>query len=690
MAGSAVAASAQKKGISEIIVGASFLGIVALLIVPVPSAALDFLLALSLAIAAVVFLTALFSERPTDFSIFPTLLLISTLLRLSLNIASTRLILRDGQNGPEAAGKLIMAFSQFVVGGSLGVGLVIFLALVIINFVVITKGAGRIAEVSARFTLDAMPGKQMAIDAELNAGAIDEAQARKRRAEVEQQANFYGAMDGSNKFIRGDAVAGLIITAINLVGGLAIGVLEHGLSISDAIKLYPQLTIGDGLVSQMPALVVSSAAGIAITRASGKSQIGREILNQMLGMQSVLNVASGFLVLVGLLPGLPVLPFFSLAAALQGGGWWLKKSAAAEAQAEAAEEQTAAPVQKEETMADVLRVDPIVLEVGYGLLPLVDASRGGDIPERVRRLRKQMAQEMGLVIPSVRVIDNLQLQANTYIIRMFGAEVAQGELLADQKMALDTTGDSTIEGVATREPVYGLRAFWIPPTREAEAAAKGMAVVDASTVLSTHMADILRKNADQLIGRDQVSELVEFLHGEAPKLVDALNAKDTSAGLLLSVLRGLLKEGVSIRNLRLIVETIVANLGRLEDPVQLTERVRAALWRQISQEIADDSGVIYAIVLDGATEQTLRASFAPNGQLIPDVTIFQRLIRQTIDTVEKASAERNTPCLVLADDLRRPLRDLIEGQLPDIPFVAVREIDRHAELRVVGTISAAA
>ncbi|MEL6188664.1 MAG: flagellar biosynthesis protein FlhA [Myxococcota bacterium] len=388
---------------SETLVGVAFLGVVSLLIVPVPGSALDVLLAVSIGIAAIVFLTALFSERPTDFSVFPTLLLISTLLRLSLNIASTRLILLEGHEGPDAAGRVIQAFAEFVVGGNLGVGIIIFLALVLINFVVITKGAGRIAEVAARFTLDAMPGRQMAIDAELNAGAINEEQARERRAEIESQANFYGAMDGASKFVRGDAIAGLIITGVNLVGGIAIGMLQQSLTFSAALDKYPVLTVGDGLVSQMPALVVSTSAGLAISRASGRSEFGSQVVEQMLGMRNVLLIAAGFLTFIGLLPGLPFFPFALLAAILV---FLVYRQSREEVAAQEAESQAPAD-SSEPSMADVLRVDTLTLEVGYGLLPLVDASRGGDIPERVKKLRRQLAQELGIVIPPVRVVDNL-------------------------------------------------------------------------------------------------------------------------------------------------------------------------------------------------------------------------------------------------------------------------------------------
>ncbi|MBK6690298.1 MAG: flagellar biosynthesis protein FlhA [Deltaproteobacteria bacterium] len=670
----------------EIVVGASFLAVVSLLVVPVPPLALDLLLALSFAISAVVFLTAMFSERPTDFSIFPTLLLISTLLRLSLNIASTRLILLHGHEGPDAAGEIIEAFSQFVVGGNVGVGMVIFLALIVINFVVITKGAGRIAEVAARFTLDAMPGKQMAIDAELSSGAINEKEARTRRAEVEQQADFYGAMDGSNKFIRGDAIAALIITGINLVGGIAIGVIQHGLSAGQAATNYSMLTMGDGLVSQMPALVVSTAAGLAITRASGKSDFGAQVVSQLLSMRRVLVIAAGFLLFIGLLPGLPFFPFAVLAGALLFVAWRQGKEVIAPVVEEAPVDPNAEP-----TMGEVLHVDPLVLEVGYGLLALVDASRGGDVPERVKKLRKQLAQDLGLVIPPVRVVDNLQLAPTAYVIKLYGVEVAKGQLQPDRHLAIDSTGASVFPGgVETKEPVFGLRAYWISGDDRARAEAKGLTVVDPSTVLSTHLAEVLRRNADQLLGRDQAHELIGYVRQEAPKLIEELVPGQLGMGEVVGVLKNLLAERVSIRNLRAILEGVAGVAGRTKDLGELTEAARTAIGRQITSGAADGDGVLHALVFDREMEHLLRGSIAPNGSLAPDPSVFQALIRQTADIAASTGAGKQTPVLLVADDLRRPVRELVSVQLPDIPVIAVRELDRQLELKVVGTVTAKA
>lgn len=670
---------------SETLVGVAFLGVVSLLIVPVPGAALDVLLAVSIGIAAIVFLTALFSERPTDFSVFPTLLLISTLLRLSLNIASTRLILLEGHEGPDAAGRVIQAFAEFVVGGNLGVGIIIFLALVLINFVVITKGAGRIAEVAARFTLDAMPGRQMAIDAELNAGAINEEQARERRAEIESQANFYGAMDGASKFVRGDAIAGLIITGVNLVGGIAIGMLQQSLTFSAALDKYPVLTVGDGLVSQMPALVVSTSAGLAISRASGRSEFGSQVVEQMLGMRNVLLIAAGFLTFIGLLPGLPFFPFALLAAILV---FLVYRQSREEVAAQEAESQAPAD-SSEPSMADVLRVDTLTLEVGYGLLPLVDASRGGDIPERVKKLRRQLAQELGIVIPPVRVVDNLQLKPGGYSIKLYGVEVAEGEVMPDRHMAIDSAGVQSFPGgLEAKEPVFGLNAFWIKGDDRQLAESRGLTVVDPSTVLTTHLAEVLRRNADQLLGRDQVDELLGFVRSEYPKLVGELVPDQLSLGELVGVLQTLLAERVSIRNLRTILEAVASAVPQGKEVPRLAEAARAALWREVSTAVADDDGCIHAILLDRDLEFGLRNSLAPGGVLAPEPEVYQALVEQAAELARQASEERHSPCILVADDLRRPFRDLVGSQLPDVPVLAIRELDRQAELRVVGTVSA--
>ncbi len=675
---------------AETMVGVAMLGIVAMLVVPIPAGALDFMLAISIAIAAIVFLTALFSERPTDFSIFPTLLLASTLLRLALNVASTRLILREGQNGPDSAGRIIQAFSEFVVGGDAAVGVVVFLALVIINFVVITKGSGRIAEVSARFNLDAMPGKQMSIDAELNSGSIDEKEARRRRDELYQQADFYGAMDGSSKFIRGDAVAGLIITAINLVGGLLIGVIQHQLSFSDALTIYPRLTIGDGLVSQMPALVVSTAAGIAITRASGRARFGDEVVRQMLGTRSVLHVAAGFLVMIGLLPGLPSFPFAALAAGLLYVAWRQRKAEVAAALA-ATEEEAQSAQPEEAPISQMLHIDDVCVMVGFALVPLVESTLGG----KVRSVRQKLARELGVITPTVKLRDELLLQPNEYAISIQGVEVGKGEVHPNRLLAFNAGPDADAvpnfpDSIETTEPMFGLKAWWIRPQHRARAEGRDMVVVEPETVIATHLSQVIRENAAQLLGRDQLQELLDMVRERAPRLVEQIGASEIPHSTVLAILKRLLAERISIRNLKLILETIAQHAGKgTGGAPELAEVVRRSLRRQISSELCDENGIIHAVTLDDGLTSVLARSLSPNGQLTPDAAILPAILRSVEKVCGTAEARRQQPGILLVpDQLRRPLYDLLGGQLSDVHFIAFQEYDPQFELQIVGTISA--
>ncbi len=682
---SPVAASEDKPLNTEVFVGIAMLGIVALLIVPLPAVALDFMLAVSIAVAAVVFLTALYSERPTDFSIFPTLLLSSTLLRLSLNIASTRLILGEGQNGADAAGRIIEAFSAFVVGGNTAVGTVVFLALVVINFVVITKGSGRIAEVSARFNLDAMPGKQMSIDAELNSGSIDETEARRRREDLYQQADFYGAMDGSSKFIRGDAVAGLVITGINLIGGFAIGVLQHGLSLAAAANTYPQLTIGDGLVSQIPALVVSTAAGIAITRASGRARFGDEVVRQMLGIRNVLYIASGFLVLIGLLPGLPLLPFVLLAAGLLLVDWRRRsaESVLSNDEASSAEAQPS----EDASLSKMLHVDDVCVTVGFALVPLVESSLGS----KVKSVRQKLARELGVITPTVKLRDELLLQPNEYAISIQAVEVARGEVYPHRLLAFTTAGDDPglPDALETQEPMFGLKAWWIRPEVRARAEGRDMIVVEPETVIATHLSQIIRDNAAELLGRDQLQELLDMTREKAPRVVEQVGQGELTHSVVLAVLRNLLREKVSIRNLKVILETLAQGTAKGAAVPDLTERARSALRRQISSDLCDDEGAIQAVTLDERLTGTLARSISPGGQLTPEPAVLPKLLESVDQVCGNADARRQQPAVVLVpDQLRRPLFELLGGQLSDVRFIAFQEYDPQFELRVIGTISA--
>ena len=673
---------------SEMLVGVAMLGIVAMLVIPLAPAVLDAMLAVSIAVSLVVFLTALYSDRPTDFSIFPTLLLVSTLLRLSLNIASTRLILGEGQNGPEAAGNIIQAFSAFVVGGDAAVGFVVFIALVIINFVVITKGSGRIAEVSARFNLDAMPGRQMSIDAELNSGTINEVEARRRREDLYQQADFYGAMDGASKFIRGDAVAGLVITALNLVGGLGIGMLQHSMPFSSALSVYPQLTIGDGLVSQIPALVVSTAAGIAITRASGRAKFGDEVVRQMLGIRNVLYVAAGFLIVMGFLPGLPLLPFVLLAAALFFMAY--RQRAAEKAQQEAErtiEAEDSAP--EDVPLSQVLHIDDVCVMVGFALVPMVESSLGA----KVKSVRQKLARELGVITPTVKLRDELLLQPNEYAVSIQGVEVGKGEVYPNRLLAFETTGEGADpempDSVETREPMFGLKAWWIRPQLRARAEGRDMVVVEPETVIATHLSQVVRDNAAQLLGRDQLQELLDMMRDKAPRLVEQVGTAELSHGVVLSVLKSLLRERVSIRNLKLILETLTQFAGKNLTVNDLTERVRGALKRQISAELCDDDEAIRAVTLDESLTSMLARSLSPSGQLTPDAAIIPGILRSIDKACGDAEARRQQPAVLLVpDQLRRPMFDLLGGQLSDVRFVAFQEYDPQFELQIVGTVSA--
>ncbi len=673
---------------AETIVGSAFLGIVALLIIPVPSFLLDLLLAVSIAISAVVFLTSLFSERPTDFSIFPTLLLVSTLLRLSLNIASTRLILSSGHQGASAAGQVIQAFSSFVVGGDLAVGVIVFLALVVINFVVITKGAGRIAEVSARFTLDAMAGKQMAIDNELSAGAIDEVEAKKRRAAVQQESDFYATMDGANKFIRGDAIAGLIITAINLVGGLFIGVINHQLPIMDAASKYSTLTIGDGLVSQMPALVVSTAAGIAMSRASAKTEFGRELVRQMLGMRAVLGVSAAFMLLIGFLPGLPLFPFAVLAGGLIFAAFRQDEIAAKPEEAEKVEEAPPPEKTEREEQAEALRVEAIKVDVGFGLIPMADATRNGPLPEKIKNLRRHLSQTLGVIVPKVRIADNMNLDQHEYAISLSGSEVARGKLMPGRLFAMDMSGTLKIDdAIEARDPVFGTPALWIQPGAKRRAEAMGAMVVEPESVVTTHLSEVLRQNADTLLGRDNVQELVDFVRDGAPRLVGDLLPERFSYAELSSVLRLLLKDSVSIRDLKTILETINLNVTRTKRPEDLAEACRIALGRQIAAQVANRDGAVRALMLDRALEDELSHSIGPGGDLIPRVGLDAALGKALAEQVRKLDM-RDVPCLVVtASPLRRPLANLFQRRFM-VPVVSMAELAKSGrDVRIVGTVS---
>jgi len=685
------AGGARKAGRGEAAVAFAVLAVMAILIVPVPAPLLDILLTLSIACAVLMLLIALGLTRAVDFSVFPSLLLVVTLFRLSLNIATTRLILLRGGQGPGAAGHLIETFGRFAVGGSLVVGLVVFLILLVVNFAVITKGSNRVSEVAARFTLDALPGKQMAIDADLNAGIIDERAARDRRKDLEREMEFFGAMDGASKFVRGDAVAGLAITFINILGGLAAGILRDHLSLSSAVETYTLLTVGDGLVSQMPALIISTSTGIVVTRAAG-TDLGSQIGAQLFGRPAVLRMAALVLVALGLLPGMPLMAFGLV------GGALLLAGRGAEAQRQAAAGALARPKGEEakggERVQDLLALDALELEVGYGLVPLIDLDRGAELPGRVTALRKQLAGDLGIILPSVHLRDNLRLEANQYRVLLRGMEIGRGTALAERIMALDPSGSApAIEGIRGVDPTFGLVAVWIVAADRARAEAMGLTLVDPASVITTHLSELLRRNAHDIVGRQEVQELLGVVGRDAPKLVEDVIPGAISLGDLVRVLRGLLREGVSVRDLRTILEAVADAAPRSKEATYLVEAARRRLARQITARVAGADGMVRALTLDRATEETLRATLgATEGEpaLAPDMETARRLVKSLEHLAGRLSTEGHPVVVLAPPDLRRPLYDFASRFLPEISVVAARELAPGTTVEPAGTLQAQA
>ena len=662
--------------------------IVVMMILPLPSLVLDLLLAVNISLALLVLLLTMTVTEPLQLSVFPSLLLIATLFRLALNVSSTRLILLHG-----FAGRIIEAFGNFVVGGNYVVGFVIFLILVVIQFVVITKGAERVAEVAARFTLDAMPGKQMSIDADLNAGLITDGEARRRRREIEREADFYGSMDGASKFVKGDAIAGIIITVINILGGLAIGVGQQGLPLAQALQRYTLLTVGDGLVSQIPALLISTATGIIITRAASDKSMGVELTEQLFGEPKVLRVAACVLLFFAFIPGLPVLPFFVLGGATGGLAYLMQSWQVSQAQVEqqAAEERELEETKRPENVLSYLQLDRIELEIGYGLIPLVDAEQGGDLLERVTMIRRQMALEMGLVIPPVRIRDNLQLAPGTYSIKIKGVEVGQGELMLNHYLCMDSGGVvEPVVGIETREPAFGLPALWVPASGRQEAEVAGYTVVDPPSVLATHLTEIIRRYSHELIGRQEVKLLMDGLKEEYGAVVDELVPNLLSLGEIQKVFQNLLREGISIRNLVTILEALADSASLVKDTDVLTEYVREALARQISQTHTGEQGFIPAITLDPAIEDLVSQAIqhTDRGTF---VNLDPREAGQLLDKIaqawEKAAARGHQAVILCSPAIRLALRRLTERALPSLPILSYNEISPDSSVQAVGMVT---
>jgi len=672
---------------AEILLAGAVLAVVVILIVPVPAGGLDVLLALSVGLALLMLLTALGLTRALDFSTFPSLLLITTLFRLSLNVATTRLILLHGGEGPSAAGHLIEAFGRFAVGGSLVVGLVVFLILLVVNFTVITKGANRVSEVAARFTLDAMPGKQMAIDADLAAGIIDDRESKTRRQMLEREAEFFGAMDGASKFVRGDAVAGLAITAINIVGGLVAGLLRDHISIGQAAETYTLLTVGDGLVTQLPALLVSTSAGIVVTRAAGE-HLGTQVGEQIFGRPRALATAALVLGVLGLLPGIPIFAFWGVASAL-----YLLSRRASRVERERAKPQAKAADKPRDKVSELLAVEPLELEVGFALVPLIDVAKGAELPGRVTALRKQLAGDLGIVLPSVHLRDNLRLDANAYRVLLRGLEIGKGLAHADRLMALDPSGKPpAVEGLRGQDPAFGLPAVWVLPADRGRAEAAGLTLVDAPSVVTTHLAELLRRNAHELVGRQEAQDLLALIGKEAPKLVEDVVPGTVSLGEIVRVLRALLKEGISIRDLRTILEAVADAAPRSKETPWLVEQARRRLARQITARVATAEGVVKAITLDRATEDALRHGLgASDGEpaLAPDVETARRLIA-SLESHGARLASSGLPVVLLAPpDLRRPLFEFASRFVPDLWVVAARELVPGTTVEPAGLLQAA-
>ncbi len=676
----------------ELYLAAGVVGILMVMTVPLPAPVMDLLLAISVTSAVLILFVATSTTSPLDFSVFPPLLLVTTLLRLSLNVASTRLILSHGNEGPGAAGHVIQAFGQFVVGGNYVIGIIVFLILVLINFIVITKGAGRVAEVSARFTLDAMPGKQMSIDADLNAGLIDENQARARREEIEQEADFFGAMDGASKFVRGDAIAGIIITSINIVGGLIIGTLQQGMTLAAAAHNYTILTVGDGLVSQIPALIISTAAGIVVTNSATSDNLGNTLAKELSAYPRAMYLASGVLALLGLVPGLPTLPFLALAGLT---AFISHRSAVAEPPAavdevEEAIEPEASPDTSPEAMAELLDLDVLELEVGFGLISLVDAGKSGDLLSRIKAIRRQAATDLGIIVPPIHIRDNLQLKQGAYRIYIRGVAVADGEVMLHHLLAMDPgTVEQPIDGVATTEPAFGLPAMWITERDREKAQFAGYTVVDLPTVLATHITEVVRSHAHELVGRQEVQDLLDHLGKRRPKVVEELVPGLLTLGQVQKVLQNLLAEDISVRNLQTILEVLADHAPLTTDPELLTEQVRAALSRTITNKYLGDGGELQVFTLGGAIEEELARAIAEGErgqQLSMEPARAQQIIDKLADTTRDLQAASITPVLLVQPSLRRHLRRLTDRFIKGLAVLSFNEIEPDVRVQSVATV----
>jgi flagellar biosynthesis protein FlhA len=668
---------------SDVLLAASVVGVILVLIVPIPTALVDVLLTLNIAISLLLMMIALSTAKALDFSTFPSVLLFTTLFRLALNVASTRLILLNGY-----AGDVINAFGHFVVGGNMVVGMVIFLILVVIQFVVITKGAGRVSEVAARFTLDAMPGKQMAIDADLNAGLITEQQARARRERIAQEAEFYGAMDGASKFVRGDAVAGLIITAVNLIGGVIMAKMR-GMSMPEAVATYSILTVGDGLVTQIPSLIVATTAGIITTKASSSTNLARDLAGQVLMHPRSLGIASAIMVLFGVIPGLPTVPFFVLAAVFLGLFMVTRKvvsqAKAAEAAATAPEQPT---VDENATLTSAIKVDRMAIEVGYQLVSLLDPALSDEMLRKIRALRKQLAGKLGIIVPPIRIHDNLTLKPDQYVVRLRGNEIARGRLLADNLLAIDSGMVSRpVRGQETQEPAFGLPAIWISPGQKDEAEAAGYTVADPRSVLITHLSEIIKKHAPEILSREDVKQLVDAIRENCPTVVEELVPNVLSLGGVQKVLQALLAEDIPISDLSGILEAIADHAPQVKEPHALTESVRKSIARTICSHV-ESRGTVGAITLDPSLERTIALAIQEGASaIVLEPSRSEQLISNIVKAVRETVAGGFEAVLLTSSPIRRHVRRIVEHVMPELPVLAYDELVPGMKLEGRATVA---
>jgi len=665
--------------------------ILGMMVIPLPPFLLDIFFTFNISLALVILLAAVYVKRPLDFEVFPTVILVATLLRLALNIASTRIVLLEGHTGTDAAGQVIRAFGEFVVGGNTAVGLVIFLILVIINFVVVTKGATRVAEVSARFTLDSMPGKQMAIDADLNAGLINQEEAKARREEVSRESDFYGSMDGAGKFVRGDAIAGILILVITIIGGLSVGMLQHDMGLADATHNYTLLTIGDGLVAQIPALLLSTAAGLMVTRASVSTDMGVQVLSQLFSSPRALAITAGIVGGMGLIPGMPNFVFLLFAAVAGGAAYWIsernKRIAAAPVAAPVVEEPS--KESRELTWDDVEVVDMIGLEVGYRLIPMVDKNQGGQLMGRIKGVRKKLSQELGFLIPSVHIRDNLDLAPNAYRLTLMGVPVGEAEVQAEHDMAINPGQVfGSIPGTATTDPAFGLEAVWIDVAQRDQAKSLGYTVVDASTVVATHLSHILQNHADELLGHEEVQQLLDKLSKSAPKLVEDLVPKQLSLATILKVLQSLLQEHISIRDMRSIAETLAEHAPISQDAGVLTAAVRVALGRSIVQQISGVGAELSVLTLEPSLEQilhqTLQGGVEGAGGLEPGLA--ENLHKSLFEETQRQEAAGRPAVLLVSQAVRTLLARFVRHSIPSLHVLAFNEIPDNKQVKIMATV----